>query len=98
MKRGDVYEYGVGSHVVRVVVVSADRYNPHRASCAPIVVGAADRPINVVTVPIAHPLIGNIDVARMRAIDPTAIRARLGRLTAADMKRLDQALKTYLGL
>ncbi len=92
-----MYEYGVGSRVVRIVLVCADRHLPHRGTFATLIERSSGQAPNV-AVPITHPLPGHIDVTRLRPLDPSAVRARLGRLTTTDMRAVDQALRTYLDL
>lgn len=100
MKRGEVYEYTVGSQRARIVIASAARYNPSRATFA-VVLGAGVAPPPVaVMVPTADgdPVRGTIDVSRLRPLDPSAVRARIGRLTPASLRQLDRALRTYFDL
>lgn len=100
MKRGDIYEYTVGSQRARVVILSATRYNPGRATFA-VVLGAdiAPPPVAaVVPTAEADPVRGAIDVSRPRPLDPSAVRARVGRLTPNTLRQLDRALRTYFDL
>jgi mRNA-degrading endonuclease toxin of MazEF toxin-antitoxin module len=99
VRRGEVYEYAVGSRVARIVVVSADRYSPRRVTCAPIIVGGDDSAAPATTtVAVTTPLAGRVDVTRLRPADANAIRARLGRLAHTTMTEVDRALRTYLDL
>ena len=98
MKRGDVFEYGVGSHVARVVVVSRDVFSPQRATFATVIMSSGSPPPPALTVSINAPIVGTVDVTRLRPLDPTAVRARLGRLTASAMVDVDRALRSYLDL
>lgn len=101
MRRGEVYEYTIGSQRARVVIVSASRYNPRRATLA-VVLGASvpPPPPVAVIVPTAEgdPVRGSIDVSRLRPLDATAVRARIGRLSAGTLRNLDRALRTYFDL
>jgi mRNA-degrading endonuclease toxin of MazEF toxin-antitoxin module len=100
VKRGEVYEYTVGSQRARIVIMSAARYNPGRATFA-VVLGADVTPPPVtVLVPTtdADPVRGTIDVSRPRPVDPSAVRARIGRLAPATLRQLDRALRTYFDL
>ncbi len=97
MKRGEVYEYGVGSMVARIVIVSDDRYNPGRATYVRIITPGDGAAPMTLAVPITNPVRGTIDAARLRPLDPTAIRARLGRITATAQAQLDMAIAIYLG-
>jgi len=100
MRRGEVYEYTVGSQRARIVIVSATRYNPRRATFA-VVLGAdvPPPPVNVL-VPTAEadPVRGTIDVSRLRPLDPSAVGARLGRLAPDTFRQLERALRTYFDL
>lgn len=98
MKRGEVCEYAVGSRRMRVAIVSATRYNPSRATYV-VVQGPADRPLpSSVAVAIDHPVVGTVDLVRLRPLDPSAVQARLGALTATALRSVDAALRTYLVL
>jgi mRNA-degrading endonuclease toxin of MazEF toxin-antitoxin module len=100
MKRGEVYEYTVGSQRTRIVVVSAARYNPGRATFAVVLGAGIASPPVAVLVPTADadPVHGTIDVSRLRPMDPSAVRARIGQLTPETFRRLDRALRTYFDL
>jgi mRNA-degrading endonuclease toxin of MazEF toxin-antitoxin module len=100
MRRGEVYEYTVGSQRARIVILSAARYNPGRATFA-VVLGAdvAPPPVAVVVPTIeADPVRGAVDVSRLRPLDPSAVRARVGRLSPTTLRQLDRALRTYFDL
>ena len=100
MKRGEAYEYTVGSQRARIVIVSAARYNPSRATFAVVLGAGVPSPPIAVMVPTAEadPVRGTIDVSRLRPLDPSAVRARIGRLTPASLRQLDRALRTYFDL
>jgi mRNA-degrading endonuclease toxin of MazEF toxin-antitoxin module len=100
VKRGEVYEYTVGSQRARIVIASAARYNPGRATFA-VVLGAGVAPPPVaVMVPTtdADPVRGTIDVSRLRPLDPSAVHARIGRLAPDTLRQFDRALRTYFDL
>lgn len=100
MRRGDIFEYIIGSQVARIAVVSADPYNPRLATFAVIRHPSATPPpptIAVVTAP-EDPVRGTVDVSRLRPLDPNAVRARIGRLTPTTTAKLNLALRTYLDL
>ena len=100
MRRGEIYEYTVGSQRARIVIASASRYNPGRATFA-VVLGADVNPPPVavlVATADADPVRGVIDVSRLRPLDPSAVRATVGRLTPDTLRRLDRALRTYFDL
>ena len=100
MNRGEVYEYTVGSQRARIVIVSASRYNPGRATFAVVLGAGVPSPPVAVMVPTAEadPVRGTIDVSRPRPLDPSAVRARIGRLTPTTLRHLDRALRTYFDL
>jgi len=100
VNRGEVYEYTVGSQRARIVILSATRYNPGRATFA-VVLGAGVPPPPVpVMVPTAEddPVRGTIDVSRPRPLDASAVGARVGRLTPTTLRHVDRALRTYVDL
>jgi mRNA-degrading endonuclease toxin of MazEF toxin-antitoxin module len=100
MRRGEVYEYTIGSQRARVVIVSANRYNPRRATLAMVLGASVATPPVAVVVPTADgdPVRGSIDVSRLRPLDPTAVQARVGRLSTDTLRRLERALRTYFDL
>jgi mRNA-degrading endonuclease toxin of MazEF toxin-antitoxin module len=100
MRRGDIHEYAVGSRVVRAVIVSADQYTRWRIAMAPI----ADLDsrgqsfgLAVATNP-GDPVTGSVDVGRVRPADTDLIRARVGTMTPATMRRVSAALRDFLDL
>jgi mRNA-degrading endonuclease toxin of MazEF toxin-antitoxin module len=100
VKRGEVYEYTVGSQRARIVILSATRYNPDRASFAVVLGAAVATPPVAVLVPTAEadPVRGTIDVSRPRPLDASAVRARIGRLTPSTLRQVDRAIRTYFDL
>jgi mRNA-degrading endonuclease toxin of MazEF toxin-antitoxin module len=99
VKRGDVYEYTVGSQRADRDRVSGP-LQPSRATFA-VVLGAGVAPPPVaVMVPTADtdPVRGTIDVSRLRPLDPSAVRAQVGRLTPDTLRQFDRALRTYFDL
>jgi len=100
LKRGDVHEYAIGSLVVRAVVVSAAQYAPGRVAMAPVADIDPGRKAFGLAVPTAvgDPVIGSIDVGRIRPADPDLIRARLGKMSPVTMSRVSAALKEFLDL
>jgi mRNA-degrading endonuclease toxin of MazEF toxin-antitoxin module len=100
MKRGEVYEYTIGSQRTRVVIVSATRYNPRRGTFAVVLGADLPSPPVVVMVPTAEadPVRGTIDVSRLRPLDPSAVRARIGKLSPDTLRQVDRALRTYFDL
>lgn len=100
MRRGEVYEYTIGSQRARVVIVSATRYNPRRGTFAVVLGASVTPPPAAVVVPTteADPVRGAIDVSRLRPLDPSAVRARVGTLAPDTLRQLDRALRTYFDL
>lgn len=100
MKRGEVYEYTVGSQRARVVIASATRYNPARATFAVVLGAGVSPPPVAVLVPTTKgdPVQGTIDVSRLRPLDPSAVQARVGKLAPETLRQLDRALRTYFDL
>lgn len=94
-----MYEYTLGSARARIVVLSAAPFNPRRATYA--VVLGADVPTPAATVAVAcgagDPVRGTVDVSRLRPLVPEAVGARVGWMSHATMRRVDVALRTYLG-
>jgi mRNA-degrading endonuclease toxin of MazEF toxin-antitoxin module len=82
------------------VIVSADQYTRWRIAMAPI----ADLDsrgqsfgLAVATIP-EDPVTGSVDVGRVRPADPDLIRARVGMMTPATMRRVSAALRDFLDL
>jgi mRNA-degrading endonuclease toxin of MazEF toxin-antitoxin module len=100
VNRGEVYEYTVGSQRARIVIVSAARYNPGRATFAVVLGAGVPPPPVAVMVPTAEadPVRGTIDVSRPRPLDPSAVRTRIGRLTPTTLRQVDRALRMYFDL
>jgi mRNA-degrading endonuclease toxin of MazEF toxin-antitoxin module len=100
VRRGEVYEYTVGSQRARIVILSATRYNPDRATFAAVLGADVTPPPVAAVVPTAEadPVRGAIDVTRLRPVDPSAVRARVGRLTPNTLRHVDRALRTYFDL
>lgn len=95
-----MHEYAIGSRVVRAVIVSADQFAPGRIAMAPIAdVDPRGKTFGLaVPTTAADPLIGSVDVGRVRPADPDLIRARLGAISPATMSRISAALKDFLDL
>ena len=100
MRRGSILQYLVGSHRLRVVVVSADRYNPAHGLVAPLRERAAPDLAPAFLVPVGRqdwPTAAVIDLSRMRSLDPDSIAGPAGQLTHATLDTLATAIRTYLG-
>jgi mRNA-degrading endonuclease toxin of MazEF toxin-antitoxin module len=100
VKRGDVHEYAVGSRVVRAVIVSANQYARWRIAMAPIAdLDPRGQSFGLaVATTLEDPVTGSIDVGRIRPADQDHIRARVGTLTPATMRKVSAALKDFLDL
>ena len=100
MRRGEVYEYTVGSQRARIVILSANRYNPRRATFAVVLGADVPPPPIAVLVPTSEsdPVRGTVDISRLRPLDPSALRTRVGRLVPETLRQLDRALRTYFDL
>jgi mRNA-degrading endonuclease toxin of MazEF toxin-antitoxin module len=100
MKRNDIYEYTLGNRRCRIAIISADPYNPDRATFA-LILGPDTPPppsAAVVALTSADPARGSINVTRLRVLDPDSTGAHIGRLSPTTIGHLEQALRTYLGL
>jgi mRNA-degrading endonuclease toxin of MazEF toxin-antitoxin module len=100
VRRGSILQYLVGSHRLRVVVVSADRYNPAHGLVAPLRERAAPDLAPAFLVPVGRedwPTAAVIDLSRMWSLDPDSIAGPAGQLTHATLDNLATAIRTYLG-
>ena len=100
MRRGTILHYVVGGQRLRVVVVTADRYNPAHGLLAPLRERAAPDLLPAFLVPLTRqdwPTAAVIDLSRLRSLDAHAVAGEAGRLTPATLHLLDTALRTYLG-
>ena len=100
MRRGSILHYLVGSHRLRVVVVTADRYNPAHGLLAPLRERAAPDLVPAFLVPLTRqdwPTAAVIDLSRVRSLDPESVAGPAGQLTPATLDTLTTAVRTYLG-
>lgn len=100
MRRGSILHYLVGSHRLRVVVVTADRYNPAHGLLAPLRERAAPDLVPAFLVPLNRqdwPTPAVIDLSRVRSLDPESVAGSAGQLTPATLDTLTTAVRTYLG-
>jgi mRNA-degrading endonuclease toxin of MazEF toxin-antitoxin module len=100
MRRGSIHQYVVGSHRLRVVVVTADRYNPAHGLVAPLRERAAPDLVPAFLVPLTRqdwPTAAVIDLSRVRSLDPESVAGPAGQLTHATLNRLTIAIRTYCG-
>jgi mRNA-degrading endonuclease toxin of MazEF toxin-antitoxin module len=100
VKRGSILQYLVGSHRLRVVVVTADRYNPTNGLVAPLRERAAPALAPAFLVPLSRqdwPTAAVIDLSRTRSLDPQSVAGPAGQLTLATLSTLTTAIRTYFG-
>lgn len=100
MRRGSILQYVVGSHRLRVVVLTADRYNPAHGLVAPVRERAAPNLAPAFLVPLSRqdwPTAAVIDLSRARSLDPESVAGPAGQLTHATLNTLTTAIRTYLG-
>jgi mRNA-degrading endonuclease toxin of MazEF toxin-antitoxin module len=101
VKRGVILQYTVGGQHLRVVVVTADRYNPNHALVAPLRERVAPERSPAFLVPLSGqdwPTAALIDLSRSRSLDPAAVVGEAGKLTPDTTRLLDVAVRTYLGV
>lgn len=101
MRRGAILHYLVGSHRLRVVVLTADRYNPANGLIAPMRERPAPELLPAFLVPLTRhdwPTAAVVDLSQARSLRADAVVSPAGQLTATTMTILDAALRTYLGL
>jgi hypothetical protein len=90
----------VGSQQLRVVVISADRYNPAHALIAPVRERPAPDLAPAFLVPLAKhdwPTAAVIDLSRTRSLDPSAVSGPAGQLTRTSLGTLTSAIRNYFG-
>jgi mRNA-degrading endonuclease toxin of MazEF toxin-antitoxin module len=100
VRRGSILQYVVGSHRLRVVVVTADRYNPAHGLVAPLRERAAPDLVPAFLVPLSRqdwPTAAVVDLSRVRSLDPESVAGPAGQLTHSTLKTLTTAIRTYLG-
>jgi mRNA-degrading endonuclease toxin of MazEF toxin-antitoxin module len=100
VRRGSILQYLVGSHRLRVVVVTADRYNPAHGLVAPVRERAAPDLAPAFLVPLTRqdwPTTAVIDLSRVRSLDPASVAGQAGQLTQGTLSTLTVAVRTYFG-
>jgi mRNA-degrading endonuclease toxin of MazEF toxin-antitoxin module len=100
VRQGSILHYVVGSHRLRVVVVTADRYNPGHGVVAPLRERAAPDLAPAFLVPLGRqdwPTAATIDLSRIRSLDPESATGSAGQLTRTSLGTLKVAVRTYLG-
>jgi mRNA-degrading endonuclease toxin of MazEF toxin-antitoxin module len=99
VRRGSILQYTVGSHRLRVVVVTADRYNPNHGLVAPLRERAAPDLVPAFLVPLGRqdwPTAAVIDLSRVRSLDPASVAGPAGQLTRPTLQTLTTAVRSYL--
>jgi mRNA-degrading endonuclease toxin of MazEF toxin-antitoxin module len=99
VRRGSILQYVVGSHRLRVVVVTADRYNPTHGLVAPLRERAAPELVPAFLVPLTRqdwPTAAVVDLSRTRSLAPESVAGPAGQLTHTTLRNLTAALRTYL--
>jgi mRNA-degrading endonuclease toxin of MazEF toxin-antitoxin module len=100
MRRGSILQYVVGSHRLRVVVITADRYNPAHGLVAPLRERAASELMPAFLVPLTRqdwPTAAVVDLSRTRTLDAGSVAGPAGQLTHTTLTRLAAAVRTYCG-
>jgi hypothetical protein len=101
VRRGSILHYVVGSHRLRVVVVTADRYSPGHGLVAPLRERAAPDLTPAFLVPLGRqdwPTAAVIDLSRLRSLDPESVAGSAGRLTHTTLNTLTTAVRIYFGV
>jgi mRNA-degrading endonuclease toxin of MazEF toxin-antitoxin module len=100
MRRGSILQYVVGSQRLRVVIVTADRYNPRHGLVAPLRERAAPEIVPAFLVPLTRqdwPTAAVIDLSRLRSLDPHAVAGQAGQLSRTTLSTLATAIRSYCG-
>ena len=100
MRRGSILQYVVGSQRLRVVVITADRYNPAHGLLAPLRERVAPELMPAFLVPLTRhdwPVAAVIDLSRTRSIDPSSVAEVAGQLTPTTVSTLATAIRSYFG-
>jgi mRNA-degrading endonuclease toxin of MazEF toxin-antitoxin module len=100
VRQGSILHYVVGSHRLRVVVVTADRYNPDHGLVAPLRERPAPELAPAFLVPLSRqdwPTAAAIDLSRIRSLDPGSATGPAGQLTRTSVNTLAVAVRTYFG-
>jgi mRNA-degrading endonuclease toxin of MazEF toxin-antitoxin module len=100
VRRGSILQYLIGSHRLRVVVVTADRYNPDHGLVAPLRERAAPSLVPAFLVPLTRqdwPIAAVVDLSRLRSLAPESVAGHAGQLTHGTLDALTTAVRTYLG-
>lgn len=101
MRRGAILHYVVGSQQLRVVVVTADRYNPGHAVVAPLRERTPPDFAPAFLVPMSRqdwPTAAFVDLSNARILDAGSITGTAGQLTHATLDTLSTAVRMYFGV
>jgi len=99
VRRGSILQYVVGSHRLRVVVVTADRYNPTHGLIAPLRERPAPELVPAFLVPLTRQdwqTAAAVDLSRTRSLAPESVAGPAGQLTHTTLRNLTTAVRTYL--
>jgi mRNA-degrading endonuclease toxin of MazEF toxin-antitoxin module len=99
VRRGSILQYLVGSHRLRVVVITADRYNPQHGLIAPLRERQLPDLMPAFLVPVTAkdwPTAAAIDLSRTRSLDPASVAGQAGQLTHQTLATLTTAVRVYL--
>lgn len=100
VRRGSILQYVVGSHRLRVVVLTADRYNPGHGLVAPLRERPAPELAPAFLVPLSRqdwPTAAVIDLSRTRSLAPDSVAGPAGQLTQPSLTALTAAIRSYFG-
>jgi mRNA-degrading endonuclease toxin of MazEF toxin-antitoxin module len=100
MRRGAILHYVVGSQQLRVVVITADRYNPDQGLVAPLRQRTPPDRLPAFLVPVSRqdwPTAGFIDLSKARSLDAGSVTGNAGQLTRSTLDTLSTAVRTYFG-
>lgn len=100
MRQGSILHYVVGSHRLRVVVITADRYNPNHALVAPLRERAAPDLAPAFLVPLSRqdwPTAAVVDLSRTRSLNAESVAGPAGQLTPTTLARLAAAIRAFFG-
>jgi hypothetical protein len=100
VRRGSILQYVVGSYRLRVVVLTADRYNPGHGLVAPLRERPGPELAPAFLVPLSRqdwPTAAVIDLSRTRSLAPASVTGPAGQLTPPSLTALTTAIRSYFG-
>jgi hypothetical protein len=100
MRRGSILHYVLGGQRLRMVVLTADRYNPRSGLVAPMGERSAEGALPAFLIPLDRPdwpTAAFIDLSRTRRLEEGAVVGAAGQLSAETLRRLSTAVRHYLG-